>query len=54
MELPSGVYTIENAHNRNWAILVNDNDGDDVLSGTDADENAGHKVRSLTVIFADY
>jgi hypothetical protein len=47
MELPSGVYTIENVHNRNWAILANDNDGDDVLSGTDADESAGHKVRSL-------
>jgi hypothetical protein len=26
---------------------MNDNDGDDVISGTDADENAGHKVRSL-------
>jgi hypothetical protein len=45
MDLPSGVYTIENARNRNWAILVNDNDEDDVISGTDGDENAGHKVR---------
>jgi hypothetical protein len=47
MDLPSGVYTIENVQNRNWAILLNDNDGDDVISGTDADENVGHKVRSL-------
>lgn len=44
MDLPSGAYFIENAHNRNWAILVNDNDGDDVISGTDADQDAGHKV----------
>jgi hypothetical protein len=47
MDLPSGTYFIENARNRNWAILVNDNDGDDVISGTDADKNAGHKVESL-------
>jgi hypothetical protein len=45
MDIPSGVYTIENAHNRNWAVLLNDNDGDDVISGTDADDNAGHKVQ---------
>jgi hypothetical protein len=44
MDLPSGVYTIENAHNRNWAILLGKTDGDNVISGTDADENAGHKV----------
>jgi hypothetical protein len=37
-------YILENVHNRNWAIITNDNDGDDVISGTDADENAGHKV----------
>jgi hypothetical protein len=45
MELSSGVYIIENVHNRNWAVLTNDNDGDDVISGTDADENIGHKVQ---------
>jgi hypothetical protein len=35
MALPSGVYTIENVYNRNWAILGNDNDDEDVISGTD-------------------
>jgi hypothetical protein len=44
MALPSGVYIIENVRNRNWAILTNDNDGDDVISGTDADTDEGHKV----------
>jgi hypothetical protein len=49
MALPSGAYIIENVHNRNWAILTNDNDGDDVLSGTDADTNSGHKVERLLI-----
>jgi hypothetical protein len=44
MALPSGVYIIENAYNHNWAILKNNNDDEDVISGTDADENIGHKV----------
>jgi hypothetical protein len=44
MALPPGVYIIENAYHRNWAILKNNNDDEDVISGTDADENAGHKV----------
>jgi hypothetical protein len=44
MALPSGVYIIENAYNHNWAILRNANDYEDVISGTDADDNAGHKV----------
>jgi hypothetical protein len=44
MALPSGVYIIQNAYNHNWAILKNDNDDEDVISGTDADENAGYKV----------
>jgi hypothetical protein len=44
MAFPSGVYIIENVRNRNWAILTNDNDGDDVTSGTDADTDEGHKV----------
>jgi hypothetical protein len=50
MALPSGVYVIENVQNHNWAILVNDNDGDDVISGTDADTSTGHKVESLFLI----
>jgi hypothetical protein len=45
LHLSSGVYIIENAPNRNWAILLGENDGDNVISGTDADENAGHKVQ---------
>jgi hypothetical protein len=44
MGLPSGVYIIENVHNRNRAILTNDNDGDDVILGTDTDKETGHKV----------
>jgi hypothetical protein len=51
MALPTGVYIIENVRNRNWAILTNDNDGDDVLSGTDADTDAGHKVSVLHLSF---
>jgi hypothetical protein len=43
MAFPSGVYIVENVQNRNWAILKNDDDGD-VISGTDADTNIGHKV----------
>jgi hypothetical protein len=49
MALPSGVYIIENVQNHNWAILTNDNDGDDVVSGTDADPNVGHKVECLFI-----
>jgi hypothetical protein len=48
MDLSSGVYTIENVQNRNWAILANDNDGDDVLSG---DTDSGHKVERLPFFF---
>jgi hypothetical protein len=44
MALSSGVYIIENVRNRNWAILTNDNDGDDVISGTNTDTDEGHKV----------
>jgi hypothetical protein len=52
MALPSGVYIIENVRNRNWAILTSDNDGDDVLSGTDANTNSGHKVERLSIFFS--
>jgi hypothetical protein len=51
MALSSGVYIIENVHNRNWAILTNDNDGDDVLSGTDVDSNEGHKVERQLIFY---
>jgi hypothetical protein len=51
MALLSGVYIIENVQNRNWAILTNDNDGDDVKSGTDADTDTGHKVRNFHLFY---
>ena len=41
-----GVYTIENVKNRNWAVLVNDDDRSDVIAGTSADKDAGEKVTS--------
>jgi len=44
--LSTGVYTITNVKNRNWAVLVNDNDRSDVISGTNADKDAGEKVTS--------
>jgi hypothetical protein len=43
-------YILENVHNRNWAIITNDNDGDDVISGTDADEDAGYRVEYFSVL----
>jgi hypothetical protein len=36
--------TLINTYNHNLAILRNANDEEDVISGTDADENAEHKV----------
>ena len=42
--LPTGVYTIENVKNRNWAVLANDDDRSDVIAGTSADKDAGEKV----------
>jgi hypothetical protein len=51
MAIPSGEYIIENVYNRNWAVLSNDNDYEDVIAGTDADESAGHKVINQFVIF---
>jgi len=46
MTLSTGVYTIENAKNRNWAVLVNEDDRSDVISGNSADKDAGEKVTS--------
>jgi hypothetical protein len=42
--LPSGVYTIVNVKNCNWAILRNNDDGSDVISGSDAFDDAGERV----------
>jgi len=44
MALSTGVYTIENVKNRNWAVLANDDDRSDVIAGTSADKSAGEKV----------
>ena len=44
--LSTGVYTIENVKNRNWAVLVNDDDRSDVISGNSAHKDAGEKVSS--------
>ncbi|TDL26586.1 hypothetical protein BD410DRAFT_783658 [Rickenella mellea] len=43
MALKSGVYTIVNVRNRNWAVVLNDNDLGDVVAGSSADEHAGEK-----------
>ena len=46
MTLSTGVYTIENVKNHNWAVLVNEDDRSDVISGNSADKDAGEKVSS--------
>jgi hypothetical protein len=43
MALPSGIYTIENVKYRNWAMLLNANEGD-VVAGSSASANVGEKV----------
>jgi len=47
MALNSGVYTITNLKNNNWAVLTNDNDDDNVVSGFSGDLDAGETVRPL-------
>ena len=42
--LSTGLYTIENVKNHNWAVLVNDDDRSDVISGNSADKDGGEKV----------
>jgi hypothetical protein len=42
--LDSGIYTITNLSNFNWAVLSNDDDNSDVVAGCSADEDAGEKV----------
>src|ERR1700722_9728828 len=46
MTLSTGVYTIENVKNHNWAVLLNENDRSDVIAGNSADKDAGEKVTS--------
>jgi len=44
MTVPTGVYIFENVKTRNWAVLLNDDDRNDVIAGTNADKDAGEKV----------
>jgi hypothetical protein len=44
--LPSGVYIVKNAHNRNWAVISDTNDYSEVVSGTDLGDKVGNKVES--------
>ena len=46
MALPSGIYTIENVKYRNWAMLLNANEGE-VVAGSSTSANVGEKVRTL-------
>jgi hypothetical protein len=46
--LPSGVYIVQNAHNRNWAVISNTNDYSEVISGTDIGNDVGNKVQSTS------
>jgi hypothetical protein len=43
MALPSGIYTIQNVKYRNWAMLLNANEGE-VVAGISASTNVGEKV----------
>jgi hypothetical protein len=43
MALQSGVYTIKNVENGNWAVLLNANEGQ-VVAGSSASTNVGEKV----------
>jgi hypothetical protein len=43
MALPSGIYTIQNVKYRNWAMLLNANEGE-VVAGSSARTNVGEKV----------
>ena len=46
MPLSTGVYTIANVKNRNWAVLMNEDDRSDVTAGNSADKDTGEKVTS--------
>jgi hypothetical protein len=43
MALPSGIYTVQNVKYRNWAMLLNANEGE-VIAGISATTNVGEKV----------
>ena len=49
MAVPTGVYTLENVKTRNWAVLLNDDDRNDVIAGTNADKDAGEKVTFISL-----
>jgi hypothetical protein len=44
MDLPSGIYTIENLKYRNWAMLLNADDNGDVIASSASSTNVGEKV----------
>ena len=46
MALSSGIYTIKNVKNHNWAMLLNADDGGDVVAGS---HEGGEKVGSFAV-----
>ena len=52
MALPSGIYTIENVKNHNWAMLLNANEGE-VVAGSSVSTNVGEKVSLLKCEFND-
>jgi hypothetical protein len=43
MALSSGIYTIQNVKYRNWAMLLNANEGE-VIAGSSATTDVGEKV----------
>jgi hypothetical protein len=45
MALSSGIYTIKNVKNSNWAMLLDGNDEGEVVAGSSASPNIGEKVR---------
>ena len=44
MALSSGIYTIQNVKNSNWAMLLGGNDEGEVVAGSSANPNVGEKV----------
>ena len=44
MDLPSGIYTIENLEHRNWAMLLNADDDGDVVASSASGAIFGEKV----------
>jgi len=46
MALSSGIYTIKNVKNNNWAMLLNADDGGDVVAGS---HEGGEKVSPFVV-----